>query len=102
MSVSGLEYDAIRRSIADWQRLDQLMTGSKAALEAASTAGLPPSAQPAGTLFLERWSGFAGESAVIARGFADALTAASDDYLTTDDSVDQRFAELDGRLGPER
>jgi hypothetical protein len=102
MSISGLEYSAMLRSIADWQRLDQLMTSSKSALGTASTSGLPPSVQAAGALFLERWSGFAGESAVIARGFAEALSAASDDYRTTDDSVDQRYAELDGRLGPER
>jgi hypothetical protein len=101
MSVSGFELNLMRQSISDWQRLDELMTSSKTSLSRASTAGLPPSVQPAGALFLERWSGFAGESAAIAKGFADALTAASDDYLTTDDSVDQRFAELDGRLGPE-
>lgn len=102
MSVSGIEYNAMSRSITDWEHLDQLMTGSKSALSTASTAGLPPSVQPAGALFLERWSGFAGESALIARGFAGALTAASDDYLNTDDSVDQRYTQLDGRLGPTR
>ncbi|MBM7517359.1 hypothetical protein [Nocardioides nitrophenolicus] len=102
MSVSGFELSLMRQSISDWQRLDELMTGAKTSLSTASTSGLPPSVQPAGALFLQRWAGFAGESAVIARGFADALTAASDDYLTTDDTVDQRYAELDGRLGPER
>lgn len=100
MSISGLELNLMRQSISDWKHLDELMTGSEKALSTASTAGLPPSVQPAGALFLERWSGFAGESAAIARGFADALSAASDDYLTTDDSVDERFAQLDGRLGP--
>lgn len=102
MSVMGLEYTRLMRSVTDWQQLSELMSGSQQELSTASTAGLPPSAQPAGALFLERWAGFAGESALIAQGFVDALTAAADDYRNADDTVDQRYAEIDGRLGSER
>lgn len=102
MSTSGIEYSAIRMAVTDWQALSGLMARSETDLRSASTGGLAPTVQGAANTFLQKWAGFAGESSAIGQGFADALTAASDDFLNTDRSVDEQFAHLDGRLGPER
>lgn len=102
MSQMGLEYDAIRTAVGDWQRLDELMTTSRRALADASTGALPPSVQGAASGFLTAWAGYAGESAAIAAGFAQALDATSLDFAGTDEADGARWQQLDGRLGPAR
>jgi hypothetical protein len=97
-----MEYGAIRVAVADWQRLDELMTSSQRALADASTAALPPSAQAAGSGFLSAWSDYAGESAAIAGGFADALEATWVDVAHTDGAGGAWWDLLNGRLGPSR
>lgn len=102
MSTMGVEGNALRTGSADWARLSELMTSTSGSVGEASTAGLAPSVQGAAAAFLSAWSGYAGESAAIATGFSGALDAASDDFTNRDDEADQRFSQLDSRLGPAR
>ena len=60
------------------------------------------SVQASAATFLERWSGYAGESADIAEGFSGALKATLNDYTTAEDANDRQFSDIDGRLGPAR
>ncbi|WP_370288379.1 hypothetical protein [Nocardioides sp.] len=92
----------LRRGTAAWEDQIDLMTTAAGELGRASVTALPPSAQGSAATFLERWSGYAQESAAIARGFHGALRATADDYSTADDATDRRFSDLDGRLGPAR
>lgn len=92
----------LRRGTAAWEDQVDLMTTAAGDLGRASSGALPPSAQPSAGTFLQRWSGYAQESATIARGFHGALQATANDYSTAEDEADRRFSDLDGRLGPER
>lgn len=102
MSQLRLEHAALRTGGQQWRALQELMATTSRDLEGAPVAGLPPAVQPAGTTFLSRWAGYAGQSAEIAGGFAGALAAAQDDFLRTEDATDRRFSDLDGRLGSAR
>lgn len=102
MSSMGVEHDALVAGARDWRTLSRLMTTSARALADQGTAGIPSSAQGAARAFLSSWSGSASESAEIATGFAGALDATRDNYASADDATDRRFADLDGRLGPQR
>lgn len=102
MSQMGLEYNAIRTAVGDWERLEELMTTSRRALADASTGALPSSVQGAASGFLTAWSGYAAESAAIASGFAEALDATSLDFAGTDEADGAHWQQLDGRLGPQR
>lgn len=97
-----MECGALRTAVEDWRRLNELMTSSQRALGDASAGALPPSVQGAGSAFLAAWAGYAGESAALCSGFADALEATSVDWSGTDEADDARWTQLDGRLGPSR
>jgi hypothetical protein len=102
VSTFGLEYNALTAGAQDWRDLAELMTDTSRGLADQPTSAIPASAQDAAASFLSAWSGFAGESAEIATGFAGALDATRSSYRSADDATDQRFAHLDGRLGPRR
>jgi len=93
---------SLRKGTEGWESQQALMDTSSRELGGASASALPPSVQGAGTTFLSRWAGYAGESAAIAQGFVGALRATSDDYGTTDDATDRQFSDLDARLGSPR
>lgn len=94
--------ESLRRGTQGWDSQEALMESAARDLRGASCAALPPSVRGAATTFLSRWAGYAEESTSIARGFVGALRATADDYSTSDDAVDRRFSDLDGRLGPAR
>ena len=102
MREMGLELGALRVGSRDWSDLAERMTTTATYFQQASGYALGDSVQAAATSFLDAWAGYAGESAAIATGFSDALTAAADSYGGSDDGADQGFADLDGRLGPAR
>lgn len=102
MGEMGLELSSLRAGSRDWSDLSDRMTTTATYFEQASAFSLGDSVQAAATSFLDAWAGYAEESAAIATGFSDALTAAADGYGGTDDTSDQGFSDLDGRLGPAR
>lgn len=102
MSEMGIELGSLRAGSRDWSELSERMTTTATYFEQASGFSLGDSVQVAATSFLDAWAGYAGESAAIATGFSEALTAAADSYGQSDDAADQGFGDLDGRLGPAR
>lgn len=96
------QMESLRTGTQGWESQESLMEATARDLRNASSSALPPSAQGAATTFLSRWAGYAAESTAIAQGFVGALKATADDYSTSDDAVDRRFSDLDGRLGPAR
>lgn len=99
MSMMGVEYSAMQASIADWADLAERMDTLGGDLADTGTAGLPESVQGAAAAFLTAWSGYASDSAEIARNFSACLQACSDNYLQADAEATARFDDLDGSLG---
>ncbi|MDN4160981.1 hypothetical protein [Nocardioides abyssi] len=102
MSTFGAEYSELSLGSTNWQALAELMTSTSRELDRQSVAALAPGVQSAAQAFLTAWSGYAAESSTLATGFADALDARVTDYSGTDQGADERFTDLDGRLGPAR
>ncbi len=96
------EMQTLSLGTTGWESQERLMGATARSFSSASASALPPSVQSAATTFLTRWSGLAAESTAIAQGFVGALQATANDYSTSDDAVDRRFSDLDGRLGPSR
>lgn len=101
MSSIGVEHNALVSGAKDWESLATLMDNTSQELTDQSTSPIPESARSAASTFLTRWAGYAGESSEIATGFSGALDASVDNYFTADDAADRKFADLDGRLGPQ-
>ena len=96
------DLQTLRLGTAGWESQERLMDATARALDSASASALPQSVQQAATTFLDRWSGYAEQSAAIAQGFVGALRATGNDYSTSDDATDRQFSDLDARLGPAR
>lgn len=102
MGGMALEYGALGSGDEAWTRLAELMRNTQQELSDAPAAGLAPSVRGAASSFLTAWAGYAGESAAIGDGLAEALRVLQYDVATTDEERQQIFRDLDGRLGPAR
>lgn len=90
----------VSRTADSWSRLEELMRSTSRDFSGATVAGLAPSVQGAAKAFLDAWTGYADESAAVARGYATSLAAFAEDMGTVDQSSGEHFADLDSRLGP--
>lgn len=87
---------------AAWQGLAESMERAHTDISGAGTAGLPPDVAAAGSAFLSRWSELTQQSREIANDFAAALEQSDTRYRIGDEQAQDRFHQLDGRLGGER
>lgn len=98
----GVAAGSLTTTAAQWDDLQELMTGAAAELAGASSSGFAPSVQVSASAFLRAWAGFAGESATMSAGFAQALRSSSTLYDQGDRRTAADLERLDGRLGPSR
>jgi hypothetical protein len=100
MSYTAYYIPALRNAVDGWEQVEPLMRSTSGDFATASVSALAPSVQSAATTFLSAWKGFADESAAIVGGFAEQLTAFTNDMVGVEDGVKTNFDSLDARLGP--
>jgi hypothetical protein len=98
----GVFADTLTSTAAQWDDLQELMTSAASELSGASSSGFAPSVQVSASAFLRAWAGFAGESATLSTGFAQALRSSNTLYDQGDRLSEAELKRLDGRLGPSR
>ena len=98
----GVTTGTVALTAAQWDDLQELMTSAASELSGASSSGFAPSVQVAASAFLRAWAGFAGESATMSSGFAQALRSSGTLYDQGDLLGEAELKQLDGRLGPSR
>ena len=100
--MSQVQYvrPVVARTAESWSRLEELMRSTSRDFSGATVSGVAPSVQGAAKAFLDAWTGYAEESAAVARGCSTSLEAFAADMGTADQSSGEHFADLDSRLGP--
>lgn len=98
--TGGYQWQGAAGTPQQWLDLGESMDTSRAELSGASTGGLPPSVQGAAQAFLRAWSGYAEESARMARDLGEGLADTATAYFGRDQEVADALARLDVTLGP--